>query len=69
MTETLQDAFLTADKTLLHYENMGANVLLHRERDQVVGDIMEWCDRVREERNEGDGTLLADEEEEEDDRL
>lgn len=47
LAEELQEAVLAADKTLLTYEGMDQNLLLHAERDQVVGDILEWCEKQR----------------------
>ncbi len=61
LTEELQEAVLAADKTLLSYEGMDQNMLLHAERDQVVGDILDWFDRQRNPLGQA-----IDEEEEED---
>lgn len=59
LAEELQEAVLAADKTLLAYENMDQNLLLHVERDQVVGDILEWCDK---QRNPGSPAIVDDSE-------
>ncbi len=67
LTRELQETVLSSDKTLLTYEDMDDNVLLHRERDQVVGDIIEWCDRVVLE--EQSALAVEEDEEDEDDRL
>lgn len=46
--ERLQDSFVTHDKTFLAYAGDDHRLLLHPERDQVIGDILEWCDGRRE---------------------
>ncbi len=32
---------------MLRYEGQDHHLLLHKERDQVVGDIIEWCEAHR----------------------
>lgn len=46
------DAIASVDKSVLRYEGQDHHLLLHKERDQVVGDIIEWCDQHRLERPE-----------------
>lgn len=45
--ERLQDSFITHDKAFLSYAGDDHRLLLHPERDQVIGDILEWCDARR----------------------
>jgi alpha-beta hydrolase superfamily lysophospholipase len=56
------DALAAVDKSVLRYEGPDHHMLLHKERDQVVGDIIEWCEQHRLDR-------LEDDEEEEWDEL
>lgn len=65
LTHQLHEAILCVDKQLLNYEKMGSKLLLHRERDQVVGDLIEWCERQRTEPLTS--TVEEDEEEDEED--
>lgn len=55
------DAIASVDKSVLRYEGQDHHLLLHKERDQVVGDIIEWCEQHRLDR--------PDDEEEEWDEL
>lgn len=41
------DALAAVDKAVLQYESADHHLLLHKERDQVVGDIIEWCEQHR----------------------
>ncbi len=41
------DAIASVDKSVLRYEGQDHHLLLHKERDQVVGDIIEWCEAHR----------------------
>jgi alpha-beta hydrolase superfamily lysophospholipase len=55
------ETLVTVDKSVLRYEAKDHHLLLHKERDQVVGDILEWCEQHR--------LKQADEEDEEWDEL
>lgn len=46
------DAIASIDKSVLRYEGQDHHMLLHKERDQVVGDILEWCEQHRLDRPE-----------------
>ncbi|HYX37429.1 MAG TPA: alpha/beta fold hydrolase [Oligoflexus sp.] len=41
------DAIASVDKSVQRYEGQDHHLLLHKERDQVVGDIIEWCEKHR----------------------
>jgi|GEM_PF-3470494 acylglycerol lipase len=47
LIDELYDLVMASDKNMLRYEKIDQHVLLHPERDQVVGDIIEWCDQQR----------------------
>lgn len=55
------DAIASVDKSVLRYEGQDHHLLLHKERDQVVGDIIEWCEQHRHESAEGDEEEWDDE--------
>ena len=42
--ERLHENILSHDKTLLPYAGQSQQPLLHPERDQIVGDVIEWCE-------------------------
>lgn len=43
------DAIASVDKASLRYEGEDQHLLLHKERDQVIGDIIEWCEQHRQD--------------------
>lgn len=46
------DAIPSIDNSVLRYEGSDHHLLLHKERDQVAGDIIEWCEQHRQDRGE-----------------
>jgi acylglycerol lipase len=46
------ERIVAVDKTVLRYQGQDQNVLLHKERDQVLGDILEWCDLHRSDQRQ-----------------
>jgi acylglycerol lipase len=44
------NALASVDTSVQRYEGQDHHLLLHKERDQVVGDIIEWCDQHRLDR-------------------
>lgn len=42
--ERLHESLLSHDKTLLPYAGQSQQPLLHPERDQILGEIIEWCE-------------------------
>jgi lysophospholipase len=46
--ESWLDRIAASDKTVLRYDNSDRQLLLQRDRDQVAGEIIEWCEHHRQ---------------------
>ncbi|WP_141735435.1 alpha/beta fold hydrolase [Oligoflexus tunisiensis] len=60
------NALASVNTSVLRYEGQDHHLLLHKERDQVVGEIIEWCDQHRLDRLVDEDDDGDDEDEESD---
>ncbi len=54
--ENWLDAIMAVNKSVLRYEGSDHHLLLHKEKDQVIGDIIDWCELHRLDENDDDQT-------------